>query len=133
MLGVTAHSDADAASVIRTITVPIALRHRGVETKLVLNNKPAEPSTPDPGLLSMLKQAHQLLQALTDGRGLTIADLAAREQMDVSDLSRIIRFAFMAPDLAEAILEGRQPVELTRYQLSRLPELPISGPISELY
>ena len=87
-------------------------------------HKPAEPSTPDPGLLSRLKQAHQLLQALTDGTGLTIADLAAREQMDVSDLSRIIRFAFMAPDLAEAIIEGRQPVELTRHQLSRLPELP---------
>jgi DNA invertase Pin-like site-specific DNA recombinase len=121
---ITTHSDTDVASVIRTITVPIALRHRGVEIRLVLNNKPAAPSTPDPRLLSMLKQAHQLLQALTDGTALTIADLAAREQMDVSDLSRVIRFAFLAPDLAEAIMEGRQPVELTRRRLSRLPELP---------
>lgn len=56
--------------------------------------------------------------------GLTIADLATRVQMDVSDLSRVIRFAFLAPDLAEAIIEGRQPVELTRHQLSRLTELP---------
>ena len=92
--------------------------------KLILNNKPAETSTPEPGLLAMLKQAHHLLQALTDGAGLTIADLATRERMDVSDLSRVIRFAFLAPDLAEAIIEGRQPIELTRHQLSRLPELP---------
>ena len=92
--------------------------------RLVLINKPTDPSTPEPGLLAMLMQAHQLLLALTDGTGLTIADLATRERMDVSDLSRIIRFAFLAPDLAEAIVEGRQPVQLTRHQLSRLPELP---------
>lgn len=116
--------NSDAASVVRTIMVPIALRHRGVEMKLILNNKPAEPSTPEPGLLAMLKQAHHLLQALTDGAGLTIADLAMRERMDVSDLSRVIRFAFLAPDLAEAIMEGRHPIEFTRHRLSRLPELP---------
>lgn len=72
----------------------------------------------------MLKQAHQFLQALSDGTGLTIAELATRERIDVSDLSRIIRFAFLAPNLAEAIVEGRQPVELTRHQLSRLTALP---------
>ena len=117
---------------VRAITVPIALRQRGVEMKLVLNNKPAEPATPEPGLLAMLKQAHKFLKALTDGTGLTIAELATRERMDVSDLSRVIRFAFLAPDLAEAIVEGRQPVELTRHQLSRLPSSPTSGPVSEL-
>jgi DNA invertase Pin-like site-specific DNA recombinase len=121
---ITLHPDTDLASVVRTITVPIALRHRGVETKLVLNNKPAALSTPEPGLLTMLKQAHQFLQALSDGTGLTIAELATRERIDVSDLSRIIRFAFLAPNLAEAIVEGRQPVELTRHQLSRLTALP---------
>jgi site-specific DNA recombinase len=114
----------DVAWIVRTISVPIVLRHRGVEMRLVLNNKPTDPSTPEPGLLAMLTQAHQLLRALTDGAGLTMADLATRERMDVSDLSRVIRFAFLAPDLAEAIVEGRQPVQLTRHQLSRLPELP---------
>ncbi len=92
----TIAANSDAASVVRTITVPIALRHRGVEMKLVLNNKPVEPPTPEPGLLAMLKQAHHLLQALTDGTGLTIADLAGRERMDVSDLSRVIRLAFLS-------------------------------------
>ena len=70
----------------------------------------------------MLKQAHLLLQALTDGTGLTIADLATRERMDVSDLSRVIRFAFLAPDLAEASSRVTGRTDAT--QLSRLTELP---------
>lgn len=109
---------------LHTITVPIALRRRGVERKLVLGNKPAPSAAPDPRLLSLLKKAHQLMHKLTDGAGLTIAELAECERLDVSDLSRIIRFAFLSPDITQAIVEGRQPVELMSHQLSRLPELP---------
>jgi hypothetical protein len=107
-----------------TITVPIALRRRGIKTRLVLGNRSAPPSAPDPGLVSLLQRSHKLLHKLTDGAGLTIAELAERERIDVSDLSRILRFAFLSPDIAQAIVEGRQPIDLMPHQLSRLPELP---------
>lgn len=108
-----------------TITIPIALRRRGVERKLVLGNTSAPSSAAaDPRLISLLKKAHQLMHKLTDGAGLTIAELAECERLDVSDLSRIIRFAFLSPDITQAIVEGRQPVEVMSHQLSRLPELP---------
>ncbi|MGX5802433.1 hypothetical protein ACWGS9_14410 [Bradyrhizobium sp. Arg314] len=119
--------ETDTVSAYHTIAIPIDLRRRGIETRPVVNGKgAAEASTTDPGLLDLLRQAHQLLEALTDGSDLTIADLAERERMDVSDLSRVLRFAFPAPDICQAIIEGRQPTELTRKRLSRLSELPNS-------
>ncbi len=107
-----------------TICIATALRRRGVELKLVLNNKAAETAKADEGLLALLKHAHRLLRSLTDGSDLTIAELAARERLDVSDLSRILRFAFLAPDLCEAIVHGRQSIEWSRHSLFRLSELP---------
>jgi hypothetical protein len=106
------------------ISIPTTLRRRGVEMKLVLH-KAANITTADGCLLALLRQAHQLLRSLTDGSGLTIAELAARERIDVSDLSRTLRFAFLAPDLCEAIVQGRQPIEWTRHSLFRLSELPV--------
>lgn len=118
-------SETDAASTCHTITIPIELRRRGIETRLVVNNKGGtEASAADPGLLDLLRQAHRLLGTLTGGSGLTMAELAERERMDVSDLSRVLRFAFLAPDICQAIVEGRQPTELTRKRLFRLSELP---------
>lgn len=120
-------SETDTASPCHTIAIPIELRRRGIETRLIINNKGAsQASIADPGLLDLLRQAHRLLGALTDGSGLTIADLAERERMDVSDLSRVLRFAFVAPDICQTIVEGRQPIELTRKRLFRLSELPNS-------
>ena len=35
----------------------------------------------------------------------------------------MIGFAFLAPDIVETIVEGRQPMELTAARLMRLPSL----------
>lgn len=45
-------------------------------------------------------------------------------QTDKNKISRALRFAYLTPDITQAILEGRQPVELTADGLRRLPELP---------
>jgi hypothetical protein len=39
-----------------------------------------------------------------------------------------MRLAFLAPDIVEAILDGRQPLELTAERLIRNSRLPISWP-----
>ena len=53
-------------------------------------------------------------------------DLAAKHGIDCGDVTRILQLAFLAPDIVKAILEGRQPPELTAFHLKRVRNLPVS-------
>jgi hypothetical protein len=105
-----------------TISVPFALKRRGVEARLVIADT---ARIPDPGLIRLIARSHIYMRALTDGSGTTIAELARREQLDVSDLSRILKLAYLAPAIVEALLRGKHPPELTAHQLMRASELPL--------
>jgi DNA invertase Pin-like site-specific DNA recombinase len=73
----------------------------------------------DPVLVAALRSAHQMLTR--DTRGRSTLDAAP----DTSHRRRLIRLAFLAPDLQRAILAGEQPERLT---LARLldGDLPLS-------
>ena len=52
------------------------------------------------------------------------AALAKREGVSRSYFTRLVRLSYLAPDITEAILDGRQPRDLTADKLlahSRLP------------
>ncbi len=40
-------------------------------------------------------------------------------------LHRLVRISWLAPDIISAILEGRQPVQLTAHHLMRCAEIPM--------
>lgn len=52
-----------------------------------------------------------------------VQGIAKRDGTDPSDVGRIL--AFLAPDIIEAILAGRQPIELTAKRLKRIGSLPM--------
>jgi hypothetical protein len=66
-----------------------------------------------------------------DGRGRRLAreqlfaETATDDVLADRELRRVARFAFLAPDIVAAILEGRQPPSLAARQLARMPELPL--------
>ena len=43
----------------------------------------------------------------------TIKELAAAEKINASYLCRVLRLTLLAPDIVEAILDGRQPADMT--------------------
>ena len=51
-------------------------------------------------------------------------DLAKRDGISRRYIRRLVGLAFLSPDLVEAILQGRQPVELTATRLTEL-DLPL--------
>jgi hypothetical protein len=75
-------------------------------------------------MVTAVTSASRWFEELKRGTAQSIKDIAARHRVDKGDVSRILPLAFLAPDIVEAILDGRQPVELTAYRLKRLRHLP---------
>lgn len=55
---------------------------------------------------------------LDSGACLTIAEVAEREGIAASYVSRMLQLTLLAPDIVEAILDGRQGPEVTLAGLS---------------
>ena len=106
------------------LTVPFELRRRGVEARLVLGNVPQQSAKVDAGLVDVIGRARRWLHLLSTGGHLTIASFARQVGVDDGEMSRILPLAFLAPDIVQAIVEGRQPAELTIRKLIRLKPLP---------
>jgi hypothetical protein len=78
------------------------------------------PAQVDITLLKAVARAFRWRRMLEAGRFGTIDELAAAEKINSSYVSRLLRLTLLAPDIVEAILDGRQPDELA---LARLMEL----------
>jgi DNA invertase Pin-like site-specific DNA recombinase len=108
------------------LDLPVSFRRRGVETRLIIGEAGSAMTAPDPKLVKLLGQAQQWHAELRLERELSLNALAERHGVDSGDISRILPFAFLAPDLIEAIIDGRQPPELSAARLNRLNKLPLS-------
>ncbi len=107
------------------ISIPVSIRRRGVETRLVIENS-SEPAKPDTKLVSLVIQAHRWFADIKARPNVGLHDLGKQYGADPSDISRILPLAFLAPDIVEAILDGSQPPELTAARLKRMRDLPLN-------
>jgi site-specific DNA recombinase len=85
---------------------------------------PFATAKPDAQLIKLLIRAHRFNATLVGGDGVPFAALAKREGVSPSYFTRLVRLRYLAPDITEAILDGRQPRDLTADKLlahSRLP------------
>ena len=80
---------------------------------------------PDAGLVQLVAKAHTYLAKLTDGAERSLTQIAAECRTELSEVSRILPLAFLAPSIVDAIMSGRQSPSLTAQQLLRLSDLPI--------
>ena len=109
---------------IRARAVPDHHRARGVELRLIIEgDRPQAPGV-DRTLLTALARAHRWFADLAAGRAPSLAALAAQEGNSVRYVGRLIRLAFLAPAIVEAIVAGRQPPQLTAEVLTRRTRLP---------
>ncbi|WP_199797884.1 recombinase family protein [Erythrobacter sp. KY5] len=93
-----------------TILLPIQFATRGSKQKIVPVT--SRPPQPDPVLIVALRKAHCLLRV---ERGLPVMDTAPGSPYD----RNILRFAFLAPDIQRAIIDGLQPLDLNLEKLKR--------------
>ncbi len=104
--------------------VPIALRRSGRNRPFVLRPEMGGPQR-DPDLIALIADARRWMEDLINGRAASVAEITEREQLRPGNVSRVLPLAWLAPDIAAAILEGRQPVDLTTQKLRELPRLPL--------
>ena len=93
-----------------TVRVPLAIRHRpGRKTVVTPMEDAFAPVTTraDPALVKALARAHRYQRMLDEGRHESLTDLAAAEKLDRSFLGKLLSLTLLAPDLVEAILDGR--------------------------
>ena len=110
---------------LHIIDLPLSIRQRGVERRLVIEGQGTSLRRPDRPLMVMVARAHACLEALTDGQGLSRKEVAKRFGIHPEDVSRVLPLAFLSPRIIEAILIGQQPADLTARHLARNIELPI--------
>ena len=107
-----------------SFAIPIQLRRRGVEAKLVMTAGGNRCPPADKKLVTLIAEAHRWIDDLAQGRAVSVRDLARLHHRDVGEVSRTLPLAFLTPDIVEAILGGRQPIDLTPRSLKRIGALP---------
>ena len=105
--------------------VPLTMKKRGVELRLVIQNEPPSSSKADLVLLKTIARAQRWFDQLLSGQTKSLAAIAAREGLNYRFVGKIIRMAFLAPEIVEAIAEGRQPPELSSELLTKRIRLPL--------
>ena len=106
-----------------TVRVPMTFRQRGGRKLVISPDGAATWPVPRPRIdnvmVKALARAFRWRRLLEAGVHTTIDDLAAAEKINPSYVSRILRLTLLAPDIVEAILDGRQPVEMALKELTR--------------
>ena len=69
----------------------------------------AVTSRADPALVKALARAFRYQRLLDEGHYASISEMAAAERIDRGYLGRIVQLTLLAPDIVDAILDGRQP------------------------
>jgi hypothetical protein len=99
-----------------TVRVPLAIRHRpGRKTVVTPMTDGLSPVTTraDPALVKALARAFRYQRMLDEGRYASITEMAAAERLERGYLGSLLRLTLLAPDIVEAILQGRQPKGMT--------------------
>ncbi len=105
-----------------TIRIPMKLRRRGGRKLVIapdgLAGHEAKPRF-DEVLINALVRAHRWRRQIESGQFRSGSELAAHEKITDSYVARMLTLTLLAPDITQAILEGRQPKGLKLATLLR--------------
>ena len=104
--------------------VPMRMKRRGVEMRLIIDGDAASLARVDLPLLNATARAYRWSNDLLAGRARSIGEIARREHLTARHVRRVMRLAFLAPRIVEAIVEGRQPADLSALAMTQRIELP---------
>ncbi|MCA0871449.1 hypothetical protein LCL97_11475 [Seohaeicola saemankumensis] len=96
-----------------TIHVPFRVVKRGGRKEMQLPEGTPLPRRTNNTLVKALARAFRWKRILESSEFTTIAELAEREGIAPSYMTRVLRLTLLAPDIVEAILDGTHGAEVT--------------------
>lgn len=108
-----------------TLTAPVCRIRKGKEVKLVITDGPQ--SERDEAIVSLLREALIVRDEILAVPDRTISELATATGRCRKRLGQLLRLSWLAPDIVDAILEGRHAPSLTAKALLEL-SVPLGWP-----
>jgi hypothetical protein len=99
---------AKAAPETVTVHIPFRLVKRGGRKEMQIPEETSSQRKMDNTLIKALARAFRWKRILESGKFVTIAELAEREGIAPSYMTRVMRLSLLAPSIVEAIAEGQQ-------------------------
>ena len=100
-----------------TVHIPLTVRWRGGRKVVIAPDGTEAPVVGagriDSTLVKALARAFRWRRMLESGVVSTVGEIAAREKINKSYVSRVLRLTLLAPQIVEAILDGRQAEGIT--------------------
>ena len=95
-----------------TVHIPLTVHRRGGRKVVIAPDGTEAPviaaARIDSTLVKALARAFRWRRMLESGVVSTVGEIAAREKINKSYVSRVLRLTLLAPDIVEVILDGRQ-------------------------
>ena len=105
-----------------TLSVPIHIKRRSGRKLVTLPNgetvKARPWDTKATPLQMALARGHRWLAMLTSGENKSLKEIAERENVDPSYVSRMVNLTTLAPDIVAAILDDAMPNYVTLFDLA---------------
>ena len=101
-----------------TVRIPLTMRRRPGRKTIISPNGDQWFSAggisrrADPAMVKALARAFRWKRMLDQGRYGSITEMAVGEKIERGYLGTLLRLTLLAPDIVEAILDGRQPADL---------------------
>ena len=96
-----------------TIHVPLRIVKRGGRKEMQLPEGASQTRRTDSALVKALARAFRWKRMLESGEFMSISELAEREGIARSYMTRVLRLTLLAPDIVEAILARGQGADIT--------------------
>ena len=105
-----------------TLSIPIQIKRRSGRKLVTLpNGETAQPRPWDVAATPLqlaLARGHRWLAMLESGEVKSLKEIAAREGIDNSYVSRMVNLTTLAPDIVAAILDDALPNHITLFDLA---------------
>jgi hypothetical protein len=108
------HATVSADGETITVHIPLTFRKRGGRKLVVTPDGAAWAPRPrvDNAMVKAVARAFRWRKLLDEGVHGTLEDLARAKGVAPSYVSRVLRLTLLAPEIVEAILDGRQPAAM---------------------